>query len=121
MPHRPIDVQQRVQRVHRLAGLLDDRFVIPGTRIRYGLDAVVGLLPGVGDVATAAAGIYVIVEAARLKAPKGMLVKMFVNFSIDSVFGAVPVVGDLFDVYWKSNRKNVDMLQRHLDRQSRGT
>ncbi|MCA9136471.1 MAG: DUF4112 domain-containing protein [Planctomycetales bacterium] len=112
------DVERRLQRVRKLAQLMDDKFAIPGTRIRFGLDSLVGLFPGAGDAATAVAGLWLIVEAARLKAPRGILVRMGVNLLVDSTLGVIPVAGDVFDLYWKSNRRNAALLEEFLKRRN---
>lgn len=114
------DVERRLARVHRFAKTMDDQFAIPGTRIRFGVDSLLGLLPGVGDLATAIAGIWLIGEAARLKVPRMILLRMCFNWLIDSTFGSIPIAGDLFDVYWKSNRRNAELLQKHLESKSGG-
>lgn len=101
-------------RVDRLARILDRAVGIPGTNIRFGLDSILGLVPGMGDVATGALSIYIILEAARLGVPRATLVRMLGNVAIDTVGGSVPIVGDLFDVAWKSNSRNVELLQRHV-------
>lgn len=103
-------------RADRLARLLDRAVRVPGTNIRFGLDALLGLVPGVGDVATGAFSVYIILEAARLGVPRATLLRMLGNVAVDTVGGSVPLVGDLFDVAWKSNSKNVALLQRHLGR-----
>lgn len=108
------DVERRLNRVRRVAGLMDDKFAIPGTRIRFGLDSLVGLVPGVGDAATSVAGLWLVVEAARLKTPRGILLRMCLNLFVDSTLGAVPLAGDVFDLYWKSNRRNAVLLEKFL-------
>ncbi len=108
------DVERRLARVRKFAGLMDDKFALPGTRIRFGLDTLVGLLPGVGDAATAVVGLWLIGEAFRMKASTGVLIRMCGNVLIDATLGAVPIAGDLFDWYWKSNRRNAVLLEKHL-------
>lgn len=103
-------------RVDRLARLLDRAVGIPGTGIRFGLDSILGLIPGVGDVATGAISIYIILEAARMGVPRPTLLRMLGNVAVDTVGGSVPLVGDIFDVAWKSNSRNVELLQSHLGR-----
>lgn len=103
-----------LRRVDRLAYWLDDRFRLPGTEIRVGLDGLVGLVPGVGDAVTAGLGAYILTEAWGLGAPGRVLAHMLFNLAIDAVVGSVPVLGDVFDVGWKANRRNVDLLRRHL-------
>jgi Domain of unknown function (DUF4112) len=103
-----------LQRVARLAYWLDDRFRIPGTRLRVGLDGLLGLIPGIGDTATALVASYVVLEAARLGVPKATLARMIANVGIDYIVGLVPPVGDLGDFAWKANRRNARMLHDHL-------
>jgi hypothetical protein len=97
-----------------MARVLDTAVRIPGTPVRFGLDAVLGLIPGVGDVVGAAAAGYIVLAAARLGAPPSVLVRMLLNVGVDTVVGAVPLLGDLFDFGWRSNTRNVALLERHL-------
>jgi Domain of unknown function (DUF4112) len=103
-----------LQRVARLAYWLDDRFRIPGTRLRVGLDGLLGLIPGIGDTATALVATYIVLEAARLGVPKRTLAHMLANVGVDYIVGLVPLVGDLGDFGWKANRRNARMLHDHL-------
>ena len=102
------------QDVARLAHWLDSVFEIPGIRLRFGIDALLGLLPGVGDTASALASVYILQAATKYGVPRITLARMTLNIGIDLLVGAIPIVGDLFDVYWKANRKNVELLRRHL-------
>ena len=104
-----------VERAGALARMLDEAFRIPGTDIRIGLDPLIGLVPGVGDVLGGVLSAYVILVAARAGAPGVVLARMVGNVVMDSAVGAVPVLGDLFDAGWKSNTRNVRLLRRHLD------
>lgn len=97
-----------------IARLLDDRFRIPGTSIRFGLDGLLGLVPGIGDGATALVSLYVVLRAWSLGAPSGVLGRMLVNILVDSAIGSIPLLGDVFDVAFKSNRRNLELLRRHL-------
>ena len=99
-----------------MARALDSTLGIPGTRIRIGLDPLVGLIPGVGDLVGASLASYLILLAARHGAPGSVLLRMASNLAIDSLIGAVPILGDLFDVGWKANVRNVALLQEHLER-----
>ena len=96
------------------ARLLDAAVAIPGTDIRFGLDSVIGLVPGLGDLAGAAMSGYIVLASARLGAPAPVLVRMVANVAIDAVVGSMPLLGDLFDVGWRANVRNTDLLDRHL-------
>ena len=98
----------------RLAMLLDSAVRIPGTRWRVGLDALLGLVPGVGDLAGAALGGWVLWLAARAGATPGTLLRMLVNLAVDALLGSVPLVGDLFDAGYRANLRNVALLERQL-------
>ena len=111
-------IQKRLDRVERFANWMDDCVAVPGTRIRLGLDSVLGLVPGVGDLGTAVAGLWIVGEAAKLKVPKRVLTRMLINLGVDFAGGLVPVAGDLFDVVWKANRKNSDLLKQCLSERS---
>ena len=88
---------------------------MPGTNFRIGIDPIVGLMPGVGDLLGGAASLYIILEAARTGAPTSVLVRMAANVAIDTLVGAIPVLGDVFDFGWKSNTRNARLLARHLE------
>ena len=94
------------------ASLLDDVFQIPGTRIRFGLDPIVGLVPGLGDILMGLASFVIVFVAWRRQLPKVTQARMLANIGIDTIIGAIPVFGDVFDIAWKSNRKNFQLLQR---------
>jgi hypothetical protein len=99
-----------LRRLDFIANLLDSAFVIPGTTYRVGLDAVIGIMPGLGDLITTGLSGYIIWEARRLGAPKHLLLRMLGNLAVDSTIGAVPLLGDAFDVVFKSNRRNMRLL-----------
>jgi hypothetical protein len=101
-------------RARALTRLLDSAARVPGTNFRVGLDPVLGLVPGLGDVAGAVLSSYVIILASRLGAPTTVIVRMLGNVVIDTVGGTIPVVGDLFDAGWKSNSRNLALLELHL-------
>lgn len=104
--------------IERLADWLDTKFVVPGTNWRFGIDAIIGLVPGIGDLATTALGAYIIYRARELGAPSWLVARMTANLAIDGVIGAIPLVGDIFDVAFRANVKNVRMLRRHLDQRA---
>jgi hypothetical protein len=104
-----------VRRLDTLGYLLDDSIPIPGTGLRFGLDAVIGLVPGLGDVVGVVLSSYIVLQAARLGAGASVLLRMLLNLLIDGVVGAVPLLGDLFDAGWKANDRNLRLLHRALD------
>ena len=110
-----MDERTRARDVERLARLLDDVVAIPGTRIRVGLDSILGLLPGGGDLIGGALSAWIIVAAARLGAPPAVIARMGANVLADAAIGAVPVLGDIFDIVFRANRRNVELLGRYLD------
>ena len=114
---RAIDHGAEIERLDRLARLLDSRFGIPGTRISFGYDAIVGLIPGIGDALTLAPQAWLVWRARQLGAPKSVLARMAVNTGIDTLVGAIPLVGDLFDMTFKANLRNVRLLRDHLERE----
>ncbi len=98
----------------QLATLLDDGFRIPGTGIRFGWEPIIGLIPGVGDSATAILSLAPVVSAWRVGASRWLLARMIVNVGVDTAIGAIPVVGDVFDLFFRSNRRNARLLEKHL-------
>jgi hypothetical protein len=109
----PAAVRQRIEAMERL---LERSFVVPGVNAPIGLDAIVGLIPVLGDVVTAAMGAYIIWEANNLGLPKWKLWRMGGNLLFDSAVGAIPVAGDVFDFLFRSNSRNLRILKRHLDK-----
>jgi Domain of unknown function (DUF4112) len=105
---------ERIARIDALATLLDTAFIVPGTNIRFGLDALIGLVPGVGDAITTLMSLYIVREARALGVPRVLIARMLANVAIDGVIGAIPLVGDVFDVAWRANRRNFVLLQKHL-------
>jgi len=103
----------RLRQLRRLARLFDSAFRIPGTNIRFGLDPIIGLVPGIGDLASPVLTIMILWHAAALRVPKVVLARMVLNTTIDALLGVVPVAGDVFDVAWKSNDWNLALLERH--------
>lgn len=103
--------------IRQLAEWLDTRFEIPGTKIRFGFDSIIGLIPGIGDIATTILGAYIVIRARELGAPPLLQARMVLNLMIDTLAGAIPLPGDLFDLAFKSHVRNVRMLLGHLDQQ----
>lgn len=110
----PFDRLARLRRVRGLARLMDTALRIPGTRFSFGADSVIGVIPGVGDFGAAAVGLFIVNEARRLGVPNDKLFKMLVNVGFDAVAGSVPLLGDVFDIYFKSNRRNVQIVLDHF-------
>lgn len=110
--------QQRLDQVRFIARMMDDRFAVPGTRIRFGLDTVLGVFPGLGDAITSAFALLIVHHAWQSGVPKWTLARMLGNVGVDFVVGAIPFVGDLFDFVFKANRKNARLLEEHLTRKT---
>ena len=105
--------RDRLQRLRRLGYLLDDSIPIPGTNFRIGLESIVGLVPGFGDLVGGGFSAYIILQAARMGAPRSLLARMGWNLFVDVIVGAVPFLGDLFDAGFKANMRNLALLERH--------
>jgi hypothetical protein len=106
--------EERLVQVRWLAGMMDDAFHVPGTKLRFGWDTILGLFPGLGDVLTSALSLLIVHHAWQTGASKLTLARMLGNVGVDFVVGAVPFIGDLFDFVWKANRKNARLLEQHL-------
>ena len=109
--------EERVARLDVLANLLDTAFILPGTNVRFGFDALFGLVPGIGDAITTAISLYIVLEARQLGAPAHLILRMLANVVVDGFVGAVPLGGDAFDVLWRANRRNVLLLREWLARE----
>jgi len=109
------DASGTLERIETVARYMDRAFRIPGTKIRFGWDSLAGLIPGLGDTATLLPSIYIIERSRRMGVPKQVLHKMIFNVGIDWFLGLVPLVGDLFDLGYKSNTRNAMMLRQHLE------
>ncbi|HEY9832227.1 MAG TPA: DUF4112 domain-containing protein [Stenomitos sp.] len=103
-----------LNRIRKLSRLMDTAIGIPGTKFRIGLDPIIGLIPGAGDIISTAFSAYIIYLATRFGIPSKDIQKMIWNIGLEAVVGAVPVVGDLFDAYYKSNIRNLAILEQHL-------
>lgn len=108
------DHQRRLRRLQTLARVMDTALVIPGTNIRFGADAILGLIPGGGDLVGAAIGLAIVNEARRLGVPRAVMARMILNIGLDTVLGSVPLLGDVFDVYFKANRRNAQLVLEHF-------
>lgn len=109
--------QRKAEALDRLAHWLDDRFAIPGTNIRFGLDGLLGLVPGIGDTATSLVSVYLVYEARRIGVPRRTIARMLINVLLDWAIGLIPLLGDVFDIAYKANRRNIRLLRKHFARQ----
>ncbi len=114
------DKAATLARLDALAHLLDSAFVVPGTSVRVGLDSLIGLVPGIGDLVSTAISSYIIVEARRLGLPRWKLARMAGNVAMDAAIGVVPLMGDVADVFFKANRRNMRIIRDHLERDGLG-
>jgi hypothetical protein len=106
--------EQRLAQVRFIANLMDDRFTLPGTRFRFGLDAVIGFVPALGDAVTSAISLVIVHHAWQSGAPKLTIARMLGNVGADFLLGSIPLIGNLFDFAWKANRRNARLLEEHL-------
>ena len=116
-PH-PNAHEADLARLRRLAVSMDSAFKLPIVNVRMGWDSILGFVPVVGDTLALLPSAYILKESHRMGAPKGVLARMAVNTGIDYVIGTIPLVGDLFDIGWKSKLRNVDLLEKHLRREA---
>src|SRR3954465_1777818 len=105
---------QRIERLRRLAWALDALGRVPGTRLRFGLNSFIGLAPVAGDAVMALISLYIVAEAARLGLPRRKIVRMLANVGIEAAAGSVPILGDIFDTFWKANLRNVALIDGHM-------
>ena len=103
-----------LRRLREIKRLLDEAFAIPGTRLRFGWDSIIGLVPWAGDLVTALMACAIIVQAHRVRVPRVVLLRMLLNVAIDLAIGLVPFFGDIADIFWKSNSKNMALLEAHI-------
>lgn len=118
-PQRLARSDPRLERAQKLADLLDTRFRVPGTNMRFGLDGLLGLIPGIGDTAALGLSLWIVGEAWRMGLPRSVLARMLLNVALDYLIGLIPLLGDWFDFAYKANRRNADLMLRHLARAGR--
>jgi hypothetical protein len=111
--HRAVPLA-KIDRLRRLAWLIDAVGRVPGTRFRFGLNSIIGLAPGAGDAVLTLISLYIVYEAVRLGLPRAKIVRMLANVGVEAALGAFPLVGDLLDVVWKANLRNVDIIDEHF-------
>ena len=119
LPSRDNEVENVRRRLAQLAWLLDAAIVLPGSRFRIGVDALIGLIPGLGDLIGVLLSSYIVREAARIGTPPSVLARMMLNVAVEGVVGLIPVAGDVFDAVWKANQRNVKLLDAHIDHPQR--
>ncbi len=112
-------LDQSKEKFNRLAWLMDNSFRIPGTQIRFGLDGLIGLIPGLGDAIGALISTHILTQAAQLGIPKSILLKMGFNIGFDALLGIIPVFGDLSDFVWKANQRNVELINDYFEQPER--
>ncbi|MBA2302846.1 MAG: DUF4112 domain-containing protein [Acidobacteria bacterium] len=113
MDDRTIVTDPALPALRKWAVLLDSAFQVPGTQMRFGLDPIVGLIPGAGDLVTGCFSVLILLHSIRLRVPKVVIARMVLNTGLDLLVGAVPLLGDLFDAGFKANLRNLTMLERH--------
>lgn len=106
---------EQKEKLNRLAWIMDNSFRIPGTQMRFGLDGLIGLIPGLGDAIGAIISSHILTQAAQMGAPKSLLLKMAFNIGLDAILGIIPVVGDVSDFIWKANQRNVQLLNDYIE------
>lgn len=111
----------KISDIEALARLLDSKFTIPGMNMKFGIDSLIGLIPGIGDFLTALLGLYIIGRAAVLGGSFLLILRMLFNLLIDAILGAFPLVGDVFDLAFRSNSMNINMLIKHLEKKGHKT
>lgn len=111
--------RQSMEWLDQLSRLFDTAFVLPGTNVRYGIEAVLRLIPGIGDVAASALSAFLLYQAYRLGIPRLLFLRMLANVAVEGIVGSVPFLGDAFDVAFRANRRNVRLLREHFEREGR--
>jgi hypothetical protein len=115
-PYDPASRRAALDRLDRLATWLDTAFIVPGTNVRFGVESILRLVPGVGDALASALSCYLLYEAHRLGVPKLLFARMIANVMLEGTVGAVPLAGDAFDVFFRANRRNVALLREYFAR-----
>ena len=109
------DRAESLDALRRYAWILDSLFELPVVKVRFGLDAIAGLVPGLGDLTTPVFSSYLLLQAFRMRVPKIVLLRMLLNVGLDALVGLVPILGDLFDIGFKANMRNMALIERHAD------
>jgi hypothetical protein len=116
-----VQVRRSREQLDHLAWLMDECFRVPGLNWRFGLDSIVGLVPGLGDIVGGVVGLFLLFRALQFRLPPVVIARMVLNSLIDILAGSIPVLGDLFDFAWKSNSKNMRLFHRHAGEPGRST
>ena len=109
-------LEEKLARLRQLSENLDESFTLPGTKIKFGIDALLGLVPGGGDLVSGIFSLYMVRSAIKMKLPKRAVFSMLLNIALDTAVGAVPIAGDIFDIFWKSNKRNLNMIEKHISK-----
>jgi hypothetical protein len=115
-PYGPGERRAALDRLDMLATVFDTAFILPGSNIRFGVESLVRLVPGIGDAVASVLSCYLLYEAHRLGVPRVLFARMVANVALEALVGAVPIAGDAFDVLFRANRRNVALLRRHFAR-----
>ena len=108
-----MDTYERLEALRRIQRLLDSAFRVPGTNFRFGVDAILGLVPGLGDLSAPIYAAFILMTGFRMRVPMIVLLRMVLNAGLDMLMGLVPILGDVGDVFWKANLRNLSLLERH--------
>jgi|TARA_B100001094_G_scaffold241480_1_gene237321 hypothetical protein len=109
-------LEEKLIRLRQLSKNLDESFTIPGTKIKFGIDALLGLVPGGGDLVSSVFSLYILRAAIKMKLPKSAVLAMITNILLDTTIGIIPIIGDIFDIFWKSNKRNLKIIEKHLEK-----
>ena len=113
--------EEKLLRLKRLSHNLDEAFTIPGTERKIGIDPIIGLIPGGGDLIGGALSIYIMHAGIRMGVPRSVIIQMFGNIALEFIIGCIPIIGDLFDAMWKSNQRNVKLIEDSIISEEKNT
>ena len=113
--------EEKLLRLKRLSHNLDEAITIPGTERKIGIDPIIGLIPGGGDLIGGALSIYIMHAGIRMGVPRAVIIRMFGNVALDFIIGCIPIIGDLFDAMWKSNQRNVKLIEQSVMSERKNT
>ena len=106
-------LEEKLVRLRQLSKNLDESFTIPGTNVKFGMDAILGLVPGGGDLVSGIFSLYILRAAIKMNLPKRAILSMLANIVLDTTIGIIPVAGDIFDIFWKSNKRNMNIIDKY--------